>query len=128
MTESSRQVWHQILLGAGLAGMVIGALDPLEGSMIILPASGVAALGAHLGKSGRRRLTYWAFGLIAAGVGALLVLTALGGAGGDSGRSKWWGLTMLPYPAGWILGFVGAILSLRERRRQFRNQQPDRTV
>lgn len=107
----------RVLLILGTAGMVIGAIDPLEGAAIILPASGVAALGGGLLQSRYRRLLYWGFGLITAGVGALAVLSAVGGTGGETGRSHWWGLFMLPYPAGWIVALAGCILSLRELRR-----------
>ena len=53
-------------------------------------------------------------GAIAAGVGAMVVFTAWGGIGGHSGHSLWWGLFVLPYPLGWIIGLVGAILRLAE--------------
>lgn len=97
--------------------MLIGAIDPLEGSVIILPGSGVIALGALLGKSRHRRLLYWAFGLLAAGVGAMFVLSLSGGSGGSGGRSNWWLLVVLPYPVGWIMGLAGVILSLRKPAR-----------
>ncbi len=112
------QKWSRALLIAGLGAMVIGAIDPIEGAAVILPGGVVGALGASLGKARYRRLLYWACGLIAAGVGALAVLTVLGGAGGDTGRSERWGLFLLPYPAGWILGVLGSFLSLREIRRE----------
>lgn len=107
----------RLLVMAGLAAMVLGALDPLEGSLLILPGTGLAALGARLGRSQRRRLLYWSFLLTAAGVGALFALSAVGGVGGRTGRSYWWALVALPYPAGWILGLVGAVRVLTFGRR-----------
>jgi hypothetical protein len=106
--------WSRILVIVGLVAMVIGALDPLEGSLVILPGCGLVALGALLGKSRHRIFLYWAFVLVAVGVGALWGLSALGGFGGKSGRSNWWGLVLLPYPVGWIMGLVGAIRRLIE--------------
>ncbi len=94
--------------------MLVGAIDPLEGSFIILPGSGIVALGALLGKSRYRLPLYCAFALIAVGVGAMVVLSMFGGVGGSTGRSIWWLLLALPYPAGWIMGLVGAILKLIE--------------
>lgn len=47
--------------------------------------------------------------LVAAGVGALVGLSALGGFGGRSGLSCWWGLVILPCSIGWTMGIVGAI-------------------
>jgi hypothetical protein len=108
--------WSRILVIAGLAAMLIGALDPLEGSLVILPGTGMVALGALLGKSRHRTLLSWSFVLVAVGVGALWGLSAIGGFGGRTGRSYWWGLMLLPYLIGWIMGLVGAIRRLREAR------------
>jgi hypothetical protein len=94
--------------------MVIGAIDPLEGSLIILPGTGMVALGALLGKSRYRKFLYWSFALVAVGVGALFGVSALGGFGGRSGLSLWWAIVILPYPIGWIMAIVGAIKRLRE--------------
>ena len=102
--------WSLILVVVGLFVMLVGAVDPLEGSFVILPGSGMVAFGAFVGKSRYRTLLSWAFVLIAGGVGAMVVFTALGGIGGNSGRSLWWGLLVLPYPLGWIMGLVGAVL------------------
>jgi hypothetical protein len=107
-------LWSRILVIVGLVAMVIGALDPLEGSLVILAGIGLVALGALLGKSRHRILLYWSFVLVAVGVGALWGLSAFGGFGGNTGRSNWWGLVLLPYPVGWITGLVGAIRRLRE--------------
>jgi hypothetical protein len=109
-----RNVVTRVLLIAGLAAMLVGAVDPLEGSFVILPGCAAAALGAYWGKSRHRVLLASALVLIAAGVGAMIVFTAMGGIGGNSGHSAWWGLFVLPYPLGWILGLVGAILGLIE--------------
>ena len=62
----------------GLAGMLLGAVDPLEGSLLVLPATALVALGAGVGRTRQRRLLYVALGLVAFGVGALWVLSALG--------------------------------------------------
>ena len=108
MNASTR--WSRTLVIVGLVGMLLGAIDPLEGSLIILPDTGMVAFGAFLGKSGRRVLLYWAFILVAAGVGAMFLLSRFGGIGGRTGRSMWWGLVILPYPVGWIMGLAGAIV------------------
>ena len=106
--------WSYILLFVGLLAMLIGTLDPLEGSFIILPGSGLVAIGVFLARSRYRLLLCWAFVLIAFGVGAMVVLSMWGGIGGRSGHSMWWGLFILPYPVGWFLGVVGIILRLIE--------------
>ena len=42
----------------------------------------------------------------------MFALSAVGGIGGKSGHSIWWGLLLLPYPAGWLMALVGAVVGL----------------
>jgi len=93
----------------GSIAMLVGALDPMEGSVVILPGSGLVALGTFLSQSGRRLIVFrvGVFILIAIGVGALWGLSRVGGFGGHSGRSMWWGVLILPYLIGWSMGIWG---------------------
>ncbi len=105
--------WIRILLVLGFSCMLLGAIDPLEGSLIIFPGAGLIALGATLGRSRHRILLCWSFGLVAIGIGAMWVISSFGGigfSGEHGGCSIWWGLFILPYPVGWIAGVIGAIL------------------
>jgi hypothetical protein len=103
------------LVIAGLVLMVIGVVDPMEGSVVILGGSILVAVGAFFSRT-RYRLPVTALVLIAVGVGAMFGMSALGGVGGNTGRSIWWLLLCLPYPIGWILGLIGAASKLREPR------------
>src|ERR1035437_10511793 len=98
-TYDSRSLWSRILIVLGSIAMVVGAIDPMEGSAIILPGSLLVALGPGLGPPDRRLIAYRVavFILIAIGVGALWGLSAVGGFGGSSGLSMWWGVLILPY-------------------------------
>lgn len=89
--------------------MLVGALELMEGSIVILAGSGLVALGTYLGHRDRRWIVYrtWVFILIAIGVGAIWGFTMLGGVGGNSGRSDWWELLIVPYLAGWSMGIWG---------------------
>ena len=111
---SARMLWARILVIVGGIAMLLGSLDPLEGSVLILPGSGLVALGTFLarGQPGIVRYWVWVFILIAVGVGAMFVLSALGGIGGKSGHSMWWGTLILPYPVGWLMALSGAIITL----------------
>lgn len=111
---NARKLWSRILVIVGSIAMLVGALDPMEGSLIILPGSGIVTLGTFLGNSGRGLLLYWIwiFILIAVGVGALFGLSAFGGIGGNSGHSIGWGILILPYPVGWIMGIVSLLFRL----------------
>jgi hypothetical protein len=90
------------LVIAGLALVVIGVVDPLEGSVVILGGSTLVAAGALVSRT-RYRLPVTALALIAVGVGAMFGMSALGGVGGNTGRSIGWLLLCLTYPIGWVL-------------------------
>ena len=89
--------------------VVIGAFDPMEGSLLILPGGGLLALGAYLGEAERRVVVckVWAFILLAIGVGSLWGLSMAGGFGGSSGHSNWWSVLLLPYLIGWNMTIWG---------------------
>lgn len=107
-------LWSRILKIVGCLAMLVGTVDPMEGSVLILPGSACVALGVYLGGKDRRIVLYWtaAFILIVLGVAALFGLSALGGLGGNTGRSMWWGLLIVPYPIGWLMAFAGGIVAL----------------
>jgi hypothetical protein len=106
---NTRERWSRILIVVGSIAMLVGAIDPMEGSLVILPGSGLVALGTFLSQNEHRLITYrlWVFILIAVGVGALFGLSTIGGIGGTSGHSMWWGVLVLPYLVGWSMGIWG---------------------
>lgn len=109
------QRWSHRLLAIGTAALVLGVLDPLEGSLVIVAGAGVAMVAAHLGHLRTRRRLDVGTTLEVLGVAALWGLSAAGGIGPSTGRSYWWTLLLLPYPVGWLLSLSGAVRSLRER-------------
>ena len=109
--------WHYVLLVLGTLCMLVGAVDPLEGSVIILPGVAMVALETFLGGSRYTRLLARASALVGLGIVALFGLSAFGGLGGPKGLSWWWGALLLPYPVGWIMGLVGAIRRFIEVRK-----------
>ena len=68
----NRATWAGILVILGLLGMLVGALDPLEGSVVILPGVGLVTLGAFLAKRRYLKLLGTSFVLVAVGVAAML--------------------------------------------------------
>ena len=114
----TKQEWPallpRILRILGFVCLLIGAIDPLEGSAIILPGAGIVTLEAFVGGSRHRKLLARSFLLVAAGVAAMLLLSAFGGIGGRTGHSLWWGLLVLPYPVGWMMTVIGAIRRVAE--------------
>ncbi|MFA7332139.1 MAG: hypothetical protein WC326_13800 [Candidatus Delongbacteria bacterium] len=106
--------WWRLLVWSGTGLSVVGSLDPLEGSLLILPGIGLAALGAWLARGPFRLWLPAAFLSTALGVGLLWYISSLGGVGGDHGLSLWWALLLLPYPIGWLGGLVLSLLWLRQ--------------
>jgi hypothetical protein len=106
---NARELLSRILIIVGSIAMLVGALDPMEGAGVIFLGSGLVVLGTFVGQSERRLVAYrmWVFILILIGVGALWGLSNLGGIGGKSGRSMWWGVLILPYLIGWCMGIWG---------------------
>jgi hypothetical protein len=114
---SRSNLWPRVLRIVGLVGMVIGVVDPLEGSIVILVGIGLVTLESFLGRSRHRRMLACAFGLAAFGVAALFAVSSFGGIRmhrGDLGHSPWWGLFLVPYPIGWVIGLIGAVKRWRE--------------
>jgi hypothetical protein len=108
MTEHAN--WSRALAAIGLVAMLIGGVDPLEGSIAILAGVGLVTLAALLSRSRWLKLLSVAFALTAAGIAAMVVLSSLGGIGGESGRSLWWAVVMTPYPLGAIVAVAGFVL------------------
>jgi hypothetical protein len=106
---NSSGFWLRFLLIAGYLAMLIGAIDPMEGSLLILPGSAMVALATILNNQQRSFIFYrlWSFFLITVGVGALWIASVLGGIGGESAYSMWWALLFLPYPIGWSMAVWG---------------------
>jgi hypothetical protein len=105
----AKDSWAKILTIAGGIAMLLGALDPLEGSLLILPGSILLAVAAYLGKEERCVIRYrvWTFLMIAFGVASLWGLSAVGGIGGPGDLSWWWGLMIVPYLIGLPMALWG---------------------
>lgn len=125
-TTTARSLWSRILIIVGGIAMLVGALDPLEGSLIILLGSGLVTGGICVGNGEPGLRNYWILilSLIAIGVGAMVGLSAVGGIGGSRGHSMWWGLLILPYPIGWVMGIVNLLFEMVRRFRRRPAAQP----
>jgi len=74
----------------------------------------LVAAGAWHAHSRLRSFAVWALVAIGTGVGALIVLSVLGGVGGSSGRSMLWLLAVVPYPLGAIATLILSMRMLRD--------------
>lgn len=106
----------RILYITGIVAIIAGALDPLEGSVIIVGGSALISLSAYLVKDRHRNIFLAAFLLILLGVFFLFWLSSRGGFGGNSSLSWWWGLLIIPYPVGWVITVI--IIAARAFRKK----------
>ena len=99
----------RFLVHVGYAAMLVGGVDLMEGSLLILPGGALVAAGTYLDPAARRFLAHrlWVLLLLAVGIGAMFGLSAFGGVGGKSGLSWAWALLVVPYVVGWPLGILG---------------------
>lgn len=99
----------------GVIALVLGALDPLEGSVVIALGSVLLTFTTYLIHDRHRKWFLWASILILFGVFFLFYFSTLGGFGGSSSLSWWWGLLILPYPIAWLGSVV--LLLVRSLKR-----------
>lgn len=103
MIMEKKTNWFRILYITGVVAFLIGTLDPMEGSLLIAPASALIAFAAYRTLDKHWKLFFASMLLIVFGVSYLFYISSLGGFGGPDGRSWWWGVPILPYPIGWLM-------------------------
>ncbi len=111
---NAKSLWSRILISVGGIAMLLGVVDPLEGSVVILAGSILVFLATVIRREERRSRNYWAVTLILIGVGvaAMFALSAVGGIGGESGHSWWWVILLVPYPVGVLMGLGNLLVRL----------------
>lgn len=105
----------RIVYTIGVVAFLVGVLDPLEGSVVILAGSALITLSTYLSHDRHHKVFLLGFALIVLGVFFLFYFSSLGGFGGDSSLSWWCGLLILFYPAGWILTVVKLIARFMDK-------------
>lgn len=109
--------WLRIAQYAGVAAVIAGALDPLEGSVVILAGSIILAIVHQIKHDPQRKWFLLAAAMIVVGVFFLFYFSNLGGFGGSSTLSWWWGMLILPYPIGWLVLIILLIWRAVQHRR-----------
>jgi len=112
--------WIHTLYVFGVIALIIGAFDPLEGSVVIVIGSAFIALSTYLTRYRHWRLFLLASILIFIGVSFMFYLSSLGGIGGKSVQSLWWGLLILPYPIGWLISIVLLVIWALKNKKEKR--------
>jgi hypothetical protein len=107
---------YRVLRFLAISLLLLGALDPMEGSVLITVGSALLALQMHFTNDQRKRLFITASGMIISGVLFLFIFSSLGGFG-KGHLSWWWGLLVLPYPMGWMITVISLLdTDIRKKR------------
>jgi hypothetical protein len=116
----TQALWKRLLFIIGIVALIIGAIDPLEGSVLICGGAvliSVAVLAAH----DRHRYLFLAATIsILIGTAMLFYMSSLGGIGKGTSYSMWWALVFLPLPLGWLM--IVVLLIIRAFRSRKRNK------
>jgi predicted transglutaminase-like protease len=110
--------WKHIICIFGIIAIIIGAIDPLEGSLLVVLGSTLLGLSTYLKHDRHWKIFFISTMLIFMGVIFLFYFSSLGGFGGKSTLSMWWGLHILPYTIGWLLAIVTLIVRAVNNYRQ----------
>jgi len=110
--------WIRIIYITGVIALIIGAIDPLEGSVVIAAGILLLTLATFLARDRHWKIFLLSLILIAIGVFFLFYFSSLGGFGGTSTLSWWWGTLILPYPIGWLVAIVFLIIRVIKKPKQ----------
>lgn len=102
--------WTRVIYIIGIIALIIGVLDPLEGSVVIASGSALIALSTFITRDRHWKIFLFSFIMIVTGVFFLFYLSSLGGIGGTSRLSWWWGILILPYVVGWLASVITLII------------------
>ena len=114
---NDKRKWIRIIYILGIISLIAGALDPLEGSVIIAVGSALIALSTHLAHDRNRRIFLTTSIMIITGVCFMFYFSSLGGFGGTSTLSWWWATLIIPYPIGWLINIILLIVRAVNRKK-----------
>ena len=110
--------WTRVVYIIGVIALIVGALDPMEGSVVIASGSALIALSTYLTHDGHWKIFLLSLIMILIGVLFLFYLSSIGGFGGTAKLSWWWGTLILPYPIGWLISIVILIIRAVKKPKQ----------
>ena len=114
--------WNRVFYKVGVVALILGAIDPLEGSLLIIAGSALLALATWLSRDRHWKIFLTSFIMIVVGVFAMFYLSSLGGFGGNSSLSWWWGTLILPYPLAWLATII-LLISRAVKKREATNSE-----
>jgi len=108
MNDKSK--WTHVIYIMGIIAQLVGILDPLEGSVVVAAGSILVAISTFVTHDRHRKMFLLSSIMILTGVAFMFYLSYLGGFGGKSTLSWWWGILILPYPIGWLISVTTIIV------------------
>ena len=100
--------WIRYVFIAGVIASIAGAIDPMEGSVVIAAGSILLAFSAYFKNDRYFRIFFIDAIIILMGVSAIWYVSSLGGF--DPKREWWWTVMILPYPIGWLINIITLII------------------
>lgn len=94
--------WKKTLLITGVILLIAGAIDPLEGSVLIAAGSLLTTVFIYIVNDRFKRYFLIALLLIVFGILSMFYVSARGGIG-ENDLPNIWFLTIIPYPLGWLM-------------------------
>jgi hypothetical protein len=110
--------WNSTIYLLGIIAMIIGAIDPLEGSIAIGIGSALLVVTTYVKHDRHWRIFLSSFVIIIFGIIFMFYLSSLGGFGGTSTLSWWWCILIAPYPLGWLITIITLILRTIKKIKQ----------
>ncbi len=107
----------RILYYAGVVAMILGAVYPLEGSVLILSGNLLLVISMYITNDRQRKQFLATLIMIAVGVFFIYFTWSLREFGGTSKLIWLWDILILLYPAGWIFAMVMLIIRVRQKRK-----------
>lgn len=102
--------WLRIAHIFGVVALILGIIDPLEGSILIALGSILLVFSAYLRNDPHWKIFLLSSALIITGVSFLFYFSSRGGFGGSTELSWWYGALILPYPLGWLIAIALLII------------------
>ncbi|HOJ37805.1 MAG TPA: hypothetical protein PLP99_07380 [Ignavibacteriales bacterium] len=108
---------HILIYYNGLLTFILGTLDPLEGSILIL--FGIFSITYFMFKTdNQHKKKFLTAGILATiGIFFMFYFSSLGGFLGNSKLSNWYLLLLIPYPVGWLLTIIYLIINLISKKK-----------
>lgn len=97
---------RKVIYNFGVAFLIVGVIDPLEGSVAILIGSLMIYIASIMLKDRDKKMFFVAMVLILIGVLSMFIMSSMGGFGKESKMSNWLLILIIPYPLGWLMEIV----------------------